>query len=231
MIYAIAFTTVLTGGATVAANDLELAFSDGRVTVIAKDVTIRAILEEWSRVGNTRIVDTDVLTGQPVRLQLVDVPEADALRVLLREAAGYMAAPRTAGADGSSRFDRVVVMATARRAATNLSRPSFGSSPPQPVPVQRAPGATLPGVPPGIRPEEIGGPDIDDEELEELRGRLPQPFSLIDRTGQNPGRPGQGETSTPTASRPGVVVNPTDDQPAVFIRRPVQPQTSDDSRR
>ena len=98
-----------------AADGLELSFQDGRVTVIATDVTVTRILEEWAEVGDTRFVDADTLNRVPVRLEMFDLPEADALRVLLRDAAGYVAAQRAIQTEGSSRFDRVLVMATSTR--------------------------------------------------------------------------------------------------------------------
>lgn len=220
----IALTVLLAGVPIMAADDLELSFHEGRVTVIATDVSVQTILQEWSRVGRTDFVDADKLTGPPVRLQLVDVPEADALRVLLRQAAGYVAAPRTTPPLEGSRFDRVLVMASSRRPASSSYAPSPGSSVPRPVPAQREPATSVPGFDPGSMPEEL-----DRDDLEELRAILPQPFSLIDRSTpavdqRNP------QTSAPTASRPGIVVAPSDDEPAVFIRRPVRPQDPDDPR-
>ena len=201
-----------------AADDLELSFRDGRVTVIATDVPVRTILQEWSRVGETEFVDADKLTGQPVRLQLVDVPEATALRVLLRQAAGYVAAPRAQRTPDGSRFDRVLVMATSRPVSSS-SAPSFGAGAPGPVPAQRGPTSF-----PGFSPESLD--ELEGDELEDLRELLPQPFDLFDGSAQ-PDDQGFGDA---TASRPGMVVAPSDNQPAVFIRRPIRPQAPDDPR-
>ena len=44
--------------------------ANGRVTLVAKDVTVREILAEWARVGQTRIVNAEKLTGGPVTLEL-----------------------------------------------------------------------------------------------------------------------------------------------------------------
>ena len=228
-----ALALLLTGAPTMAADDLQVSFREGRVTVIATDVPVRAILQEWSRVGETEFVDTDKLTGQPVRLQLVDVPEAAALRVLLREAAGYVAAPRGDRTAEGSRFDRVLVMATSRRPVSSAYTPSLGSSAPGLVPAQRGP--TL-GFGSGSSPDEFDSDDFDSDdfdtddfdgdELEQLRELLPQPFNLNDRFAQ----PGDQRSGDATASRPGMVVAPSDDQPAVFLRGPVRPQAPDDPR-
>jgi len=216
VIHTIALTVLLASAPTAAADELELSFRDGRVTIIATDVPVRTILQEWSRIGQTDFVDADALPGPPVRLQLVDVREADALRVLLRQAAGYVAAARATRTPEQSRFDRVLVMATSRRPVSSSYTPALGSSAP-PVPAQRGPAISFPGFGPGPTSQDVGR-----DELEQLREILPQPFNLIDRA-VRPDDQRYPETMAPTASRPGIVVAPSDGQPAVFIRRPVRP--------
>src|SRR5258706_13736416 len=88
--------------------DVKLSMKDGKVTLVAKDVTVRQILTEWARVGQTKIVNLERIASGPLTLELVDVPEAQALDVLLRAVAGYMAAPRSAGGANLSSFDRIV---------------------------------------------------------------------------------------------------------------------------
>ena len=99
------------------ASELQLSMSYGRVTIHAQDALITDILAEWGRVGNTTIIDADELADLTVTIELVDVPEARALRTLLRIASGYMAAPRAAMNDGDSRFDRILILATSKPAA------------------------------------------------------------------------------------------------------------------
>lgn len=219
-LYTIALALLLTCVPTAAADELEVSFHDGRVTVIASDVPLRTILTEWSRVGQTEFVHADSLTGQPVRLQLIDVGEAEALRVLLREVAGYVAAPRATRIPEGSRFERVLVMATSRRPAGSSYTPALGSTAPSPIPAQRGQTFGAPGFESEFTPQEL-----DDDELEALREILPQPFNFIDRSLQ-PDDQSLQDTIAPTASRPGVVVAP--DQPTEFIRRPVRPQSGDD---
>jgi hypothetical protein len=91
------------------AGDVVLEFSDGFVTLTAHEAPVRQILEEWSRLGNTRVVNADKVFGGPVSLQLARVPEREALEILLRTAPGYIAAPR-ADASGPSQFARILVM-------------------------------------------------------------------------------------------------------------------------
>jgi hypothetical protein len=107
------------------AEDLQVSFRDGRVTIVADQVPIRQVLEEWARVGSVRVVNLEKLTGPPVTLRLVDVPEGQALDTLLRSAAGYLAATRRADHPGASRFDRVVILATSRPPAPAPSAPAF----------------------------------------------------------------------------------------------------------
>lgn len=102
---------------------LKLDFHDGLVTVEATSVPIRTILTEWGKVGGTKIVGADRVTGAPLTLKLVDVSEAKALETILRSVAGYMAAPRSAaGAAGPSMYDRILVMATSSAPAPSASR-------------------------------------------------------------------------------------------------------------
>ena len=72
------------GFASVAvAGELSVKIANGRATVIAKDVPIRQILAEWGRVGETKMVHIEKMVGGPVTLELIDVPEKEALDILL----------------------------------------------------------------------------------------------------------------------------------------------------
>ena len=97
-----------------AAAEIRISMDGGRVTVIATAAPLADVLAEWSRVGATRFVGAEPIGGEPVTLHLVDAAEADAIRLLLGSAAGYVAAPRRAGAAGASRYDRVTILATRR---------------------------------------------------------------------------------------------------------------------
>jgi hypothetical protein len=100
------------------AGDLKLEIRDGRVTLDARDVTVRQILAEWARVGRTTVIDGQKVPGGPVTLQLAGVTERQALDVLLRSVAGYIAAPRAQAVPNTSAFDRIVVMPSVRVVAT-----------------------------------------------------------------------------------------------------------------
>lgn len=127
---------LITGAASAQANELQLTIKDGLVTLVADNVPVKKILEEWARVGESRIVNLDRLTGPPVTLRLTAVPERQALDVLLRSAAGYLAAPRADGAFGASQFDRILIMATSKAPPASAAPPTAAQ--PQPFVPQPA---------------------------------------------------------------------------------------------
>ena len=95
--------------------------------------TASQILAEWARVGGTRIVNGEAVAGGPLTLELRGVPELQALDVLLRSTAGFIAAARTPGAaalpPNLSRFDRIVVLPAAARPADRSIRAETASPP------------------------------------------------------------------------------------------------------
>ena len=201
----------------VAADDLELSFRAGRVTVVAADVPLAAILDEWARLGATRFVAADGLPARPVSVRMVDVPEREALRVLLRAAGGYIAESRSARQPGVSEFERVLIMAGGRRRAARARPGPDRFQVPAPRPPRAMPGGPGAGVVPddGENDEED---DLDDLELlESLRRRYesaaepagdPRPtfFPL----------PAPGATTAPgprTTPQPGVIMQPDDPAP------------------
>lgn len=134
----------------VGADGIGVAIENGRVTLSANEASLSDVLAEWSRVGGTRFVGGDRLGGNTVTLHLVDADEAEALRLLLRSAAGYVAAPRRRGTAGAARYDRVTILA----ARTTSARPpavDVAATPPhEAVAGNPPPGAT--GAPAGLVP-------------------------------------------------------------------------------
>ncbi len=213
----------ITVAAPAVAGELRLSISGGRVTLMAKDVTVREILAEWARVGETRIVNAEKLTGGPVTLQLDNVPEGQALDTVLRSAAGYVMAARTAGSPGPSVYDRIMILASSRPplvaagipASMNRGMPQVPQNVPQEDDADGVVGAggnvingpvmAQPGV--GIMPQ----PGV---------GIMPQPGAVVGpaqgvHTGQpgqvgqppQPGQPGQPQAPM-TAPRPGMLPPP-----------------------
>jgi hypothetical protein len=129
------------------AQALKIVFNEGRVSVDATAVPLRTILSEWAKLGGTKVVGAERVTGAPLTLKLVDVPEGQALEILLRSVAGYMAAPRGAVA-GASMYDRILILATssapapaATRPGANTPNPNNGTQriiPPRPVRQEQA---------------------------------------------------------------------------------------------
>ena len=113
---ALAATTVAAalGTPLFGTDDVRISIEGGRVTLSATEAPLAEVLAEWSRVGGTRFVGAETLGGETVNLQLEDADEADAIRLLLRSAAGFVAAPRRPATAGAARYDRVTVLATRR---------------------------------------------------------------------------------------------------------------------
>ena len=115
-----------------ASADVQVTMHAGRVSLIAKDATVRQILTEWARVGQTKIVNVERVPGGPITLELSNVPESQALEIVLRTLSGYITAPRAVEAANLSRFDRIIIMptlASARPASSSPPPPVFQQSP------------------------------------------------------------------------------------------------------
>jgi hypothetical protein len=218
-----------------AAQALKVDFHDGRVSVDANGVPVRAILTEWGKVGGTKIVGAERITGAPITVKLVNVTEAQALATILRSVAGYMAAPRNAG-EGSSMYDRILVMATSTTPAP------AANARPTPQPGNNAFSGTQRFVPPqrqrpNERPEQ---PEVEEQEEPDENPpnppvfTFPQPGQAPGQFQNAPGNAGQPQTITinpaqpaqPTGpvgvSKPGMMVNPPapPPQPGTMIRPP-----------
>src|SRR5687767_2792186 len=119
---------LLTWSSPSLAAGLTLTIQDGLVTLDAQDVTIRQILTEWARVGKTRIVNVERLSGGPVTIKLDGVPEKQALEIILRAVPGYIAAPRETLVSNASVYDTILIMATTTPvAAVRAQPPTFGA--------------------------------------------------------------------------------------------------------
>ena len=189
----LALAVVLWAAPMSGAGDLRLSIANGRVTVVAEDVSLRQILDEWARVGGTKIVGAERLAGPMVTLELHDVPESKALETLLRSASGYIAKPRV-GTVGVSSFDRILIMPPSRAPAMSAAPPQFNTTRTQPA----MPPLILPQNEPD-EPNQVMPPGATDRE------RLPY---------QPPTQPGfqPGPQPNQTVSRPGMLPAP---QPTV----------------
>jgi hypothetical protein len=217
---------VLALAAPAAAQPLQLSFDNGRVSINATAAPVRTILAEWARLGGTQVVNAEKISGPPVTIQLVDVPEAQALEVLLRNVAGYMAAPRRA-ANGASSYDRILVMPTTSTPVAAATRPTNPAGP-------NAGTQRFVGRPP-VAPDQMDQPDLSAEEIDPTVNQpafsFPQPgqgqniFQPMAPGTQTPfGTPVQNPFGQPptlnldpnaTGATSGVVINPVPQVPGM----------------
>jgi hypothetical protein len=231
-----------------AAAQVDLTITNGRVWLAATNATVGQILEEWSRIGGTEFVNGDRVPGGPVTLQLEDVSEQEALDVLLRSAAGFMAVrkPAAVAVAANSGFDRIFIL------PTTTIVPSVGSAAtsPTPEPVMQPPvftqseppvvmGPNGPMFAPGVQP--VLGPDglpvLDDQQDAPVPQQQPRPlppgFSPTDPYAPPPPPPPPPDApgvspQNPTATtpvgvpRPGMIVPPQ--QPATPDERNPTPR-------
>lgn len=211
--------------------ELTLTLKDGRVTLVADNVTPRQILAEWARVGQVRLINGDKVPGSPVTLRLIDVPEKQALDIILKGAAGYMAAPRADLVAQGSVYDRILVLPTSTVVASAgnlapLARPAPMVSAPQPyeapqaeaeetdeAPPQPAGPAFNPYVSPG-RP-----PQMNYDPAAQQGGQAPATFpGSVVMPQVQPGEQAEPQAvpNSPTgAARPGQIV-PAPTQPVTY---------------
>ena len=166
-----------------APGDLRLSIANGRVTLVAQDVTIKQILDEWSRVGQTTIVGAERLMGTPVTIELTDVAEGRALESLLRSASGYIAKPR-AGTPGASTYDRILIMPASKAPAVSAAPAPFANRP--------QPQIVMPNVVDDDEPNPILPPGAAMPAQPQFPGQPPMiPGQPPMQPGQQPMQPGQ----------------------------------------
>jgi hypothetical protein len=211
---------------TQARAEVYLTIRDGRVTLNAAGATVHEILVEWARIGQTKIVNAERIAGGPMTLQLTNVPEEQALDVILRSVSGYVAAPRPIVNGGASRFDRILIMppSTPPRVAgaapqpPGLPQPQFLNQPPFPVDDDNGPQNV---VTPNPR-----GPIFNTFPQQLQQGN---PFPQQPGVGQqvNPAVPqgSSGQQQMPVGvAVPGMILQPPPPQPGQpFLPQPGQP--------
>jgi len=219
-----------------AQQPLRLQITAGRVTLHAQNVPVRTILDEWARMGGAKVINGERIASPPVTLDLENVPERQALDIVLRGVSGYMLAARTSGATGASMYDRIMILPTSvapRNPAPAAAAPVFGM--PQggvPRPAIVRPGIIAggdgddsaddnnDGVPlarPVAIPRPVGGLPVGIP----IGGPVIPPSPVIPEADQQPGAP-PTVVSTPanpfglpagSSTRPGVVTPSPQQQP------------------
>ena len=127
-------TLMLADAAVASAQTVKLEFLNGRVNLSAQNAPIRVILAEWARLGGTRIVNGDRVTGAPVTIELKNQPERAALDIVLRGVPGYMITARQTVGAGTSSFDRIMVLPVATQARPTSSVAAFTPPMPRAIP-------------------------------------------------------------------------------------------------
>lgn len=211
---ALVMTLVLLPAGWASAQQVRLEFKDGAVTLRAENAPLRAILAEWSKRGGTQIVNGDRVTGSPVTLELANVPERQALDVLLRGVAGFMIGRREGApvmTEGRSIFDRIHILPTAAP-----PRATASAQPP------RAPAVLRPPVPAddvAVEPGIIDGDIPDESDPAAARVppplRTPPPRSFEDPDVDDVPEPGAATRGNPFGAvtgtvRPGIITPPPD---------------------
>jgi hypothetical protein len=198
--------------------EVRLQMQNGVVSLIAIDATVREILAEWAKVGQTTIINGEQVTGGPISLQLTDMPEDRALEIVLRTVSGYVAAGRMTATPNASRFDRILVMP--------VSNPPRNASP-APPPFVTSPASQQPQFAPPPLPDE----DADDQvpppnQVSQPRGPVFNPFPPAvppQPQGEGSPTPQQQPTPSPGVARPGMIVQPPQQQQPGQVQ-PFRPQ-------
>ena len=203
--------------APASAQQLRVSFDEGLVSVDANAVPVRQILNEWAKQGGTKVVGVERITGAPLTIKLLNVPESRALEVILRNVAGYMAAPRAAAAGtGASMYDRILVMAT-----STAPPPAVAA---RPVPQNQGIAGTQRFVPPRQQPSD------DEKEEEDPNPPSPPVFTFPQQPGMV--QPGVFNNTANVNGQPMVVnpaaggaqnitINPQPSQPPGYPTMPV----------
>ncbi len=205
----VALSVVLASPA-LAQQPLKLSFHDGRVSVDATSVPVRTILNEWAKLGGTKVVGAERISGAPLTVRLVNVTEAQALESILRSVAGYMAAPRNGTSTGPSIYDRILVMATSSAPApATAARPSPAN----------APAGTQRFVPPRQRaePEQEEIAEQDENPPSPPVFTFPQPQNGFAQPGTFPNAPTSIAPGMNVPAPQTITINPVPGQPQMPV--------------
>ena len=184
---------------------VQIVMHDGLVSVIARDAMLGEILDAWGRVGRTKIINAERVAGPPLTIQFADVPEEQALDVLLRSVGGYLAVSRSVAHAGGSRFDRIIIL-PASGAESSTVRQVAPTLPPPLLPPQQM---MTNGVAPAIGPD---GLPAEDPQQDAPPAPAPVPSSS-----QN--RPDSAPPAMLGSPVPGMVVTPPRQDPPSAPRR------------
>jgi hypothetical protein len=204
------------------AAGLTLSMHDGLVTLDAQDVTVRQILNEWARVGKTRIVNVERIAGGPVTLQFNDVPERQALDIILRTIPGYMAMPRATQIADASLYDSILIMAT-----TTAVAPLRPQQPTAGFPMPGFQGGTVTqlrqGPQPPLSPGMVFEPPNSADQMDDPAIAAAAAAGLVPVPAVNPGATPAGSPLMPPGLAPGGANQPQSGPNAPGIGAPTNP--------
>lgn len=131
----------------IADRRLDLTFhDDGSVSLAARNVSAREILAAWQQQCGCEVVNAEQLPGGAIMLplQFERTSQRVVLQSLLRQAAGYVLTPPTAGSAPSD-YGTIYILATSNpvEGATLPPQPAFS---PRPMPTPGSPEDEIPPV-------------------------------------------------------------------------------------
>jgi len=205
-----AFTALLTLSLTVVAPShvvaqtptLTLQMRNGHVTLEARGVSVRRIIDEWIRLGEVTIINAEALSTTPTTILLTDVPERTALETILRDAPGYILGPRR-GSTTPTEIDRIVIVSRGIPSGTAAAAGVSARSVPAPVPPDdNAAGSVL----------ILGAQRRTDSEIARSAGTAPAQGPRLDSEGREDATDVEVASSAtrrvPVAERPPTPIQP-----------------------
>lgn len=150
---AAALSALLCAAAPRLSADVQLSVDAGRISIVARDATAAEILTQWASIGQTRVLNAERMSRERMTIELTNVAEERALDIVLRNAGGYLAAPRAIAMANASRFDRIIVV------PNSVVLPTIAAAPARrELPAPAAP-ETMEAVPPAAPSFEPAPPD------------------------------------------------------------------------
>jgi len=216
-------TVLMLAPLSAAHAEVRLTIRDGAVSLVAVDATVREILAEWARVGQTKIVNGEKVAGGPVSIQLTETPEDRALDIILRTVSGYVAAPRPVYDANASRYDRILVLPTSTPPRNNPAPPPAFAPPPQPQP-RFVPPPAQPDDDPDDADDVVPAPSVVPPQRGPVFNTFPPPQAVPPNDNVAPPAPSPTPTAPVGVARPGMIVQPPPPPPGQQPGVPPGPQ-------
>ncbi len=187
-------------------RNLTLEFgAEGRVRLLAENVSVQEILAEWARQCSCFVVNGNHLPTTMLNVPLVfdGLPQDVVLRSLLKEAGGYVLTPRRAGTAGPSVYETIYVLPPGRAVPAAAFAPMF--VPQAPVVTPGSPNDEIEPVRPIVTPLAV---DPTAANAPPEPPRAPGVGVSVPAVQIVPITPATPSTPAPSAPRPGATVPP-----------------------